>query len=61
MKVHAADIQDGESAVGILAAIGNLYPGLRHVLVGGGCAGDELRDALVEVGEVRIAPLLAIH
>jgi hypothetical protein len=35
----------------------NLYLWLTHVFANGGCAGDKLRDARVEVGDVRIAPL----
>ena len=34
-----------------------LYLWLMHVVANGGYAGDKLLDALVEVGDVRIAPL----
>ena len=48
--VHAADIQDRDGAVDVLAAIRHRFPWLRHVLVDGGYAGDKLRDALASMG-----------
>ena len=46
LQVHAADIQDRDGAVEVLASIRALYPWLRHVFADGGYAGDKLRDAI---------------
>ena len=50
VQVHAADIQDRDGAVAVLASIRSLYPWLRHVFADGGYAGDKLRDALAAMG-----------
>lgn len=50
LQVHAADIQDRDGAVAVLASIRSLYPWLRHVFADGGYAGDKLRDALPALG-----------
>lgn len=49
--VHAADIQDRDGAVDVLAAVRNRFPWLRHVFADGGYAGDKLRSALVGRGK----------
>lgn len=49
--VHAADIQDRDGAVDVLAAIRTRFPWLRHVFADGGYAGDKLRSALVGKGK----------
>ena len=51
LQVHAADIQDRDGAVDLLASIRSLYPWLRHVLADGGYAGDKLRSAMAELGQ----------
>ncbi|MFQ6018604.1 MAG: IS5 family transposase [Kiloniellaceae bacterium] len=50
LQVHAADIQDRDGAVGLLASIRSLYPWLRHLFADGAYAGDKLADALSELG-----------
>jgi transposase len=50
LQVHAADVQDRDGAVGVLASIRSLYPWLRHLFADGGYAGDKLRDALAAFG-----------
>ena len=42
--VHAADIQDRDGAVPLLASIRQRFPWLRHVFADGGYAGDKLAD-----------------
>ena len=42
--VHAADIQDRDGAVDVLAAIRNRFPWLRHIFADGGYAGDKFRS-----------------
>jgi transposase len=49
--VHAADIQDRDGAVDVLAAIRHRFPWLRHVFADGGYAGGKLRDALAGMGK----------
>ncbi|WP_177185241.1 IS5 family transposase [Sphingobium sp. YR768] len=49
--VHAADIQDRDGAVDVLAAIRTRFPWLRHVFADGGYAGEKLRSALVGMGK----------
>ena len=49
--VHAADIQDRDGAVDVLAAVRTRFPWLRHVFADGGYAGDTLRSALVGMGK----------
>jgi len=51
LQVHAADIQDRDGAVGVLASLRFLYPWLRHVFADGGYAGDKLRKALAQFGK----------
>ena len=51
LVVHAADIQDRDGAVDVLAQVRRLCPWLRHVFADGGYAGDKLRDALTRIGE----------
>lgn len=55
VQVHAADIQDRDGAVSVLASIRSLYPWLRHIFADGGYAGDKLRDALSILGRWTIA------
>ena len=50
LQVHAADIQDRDGAVDVLASIRSLCPWLRHVFADGGYGGDKLRDALAPLG-----------
>jgi transposase len=52
--VHAADIQDRDGAVDVLAAIRHRLPWLRHVFADGGYAGGKLRDALAGMGNWNI-------
>ena len=49
--VHAADIQDRDGAIDVLAAVRTRFPWLRHVFADGGYAGDKLRSALVGMGK----------
>ena len=49
--IHAADIQDRDGAVDVLAAVRTRFPWLRHVFADGGYAGDKLRSALVGMGK----------
>ena len=49
--VHAADIQDRDGAVDVLAAVRTRFPWLRHMFADGGYAGDKLRSALVGMGK----------
>lgn len=49
--VHAADIQDRDGAVDVLAAVRTRFPWLRHVFADGGYASDKLRSALVGMGK----------
>ena len=48
--VHAADIQDRDGAVPLLASIRRPFPWLRHVFADGGYAGAKLETALVALG-----------
>jgi transposase len=48
--VHAADIQDRDGAVDVLAAVRRRFPWLRHIFADGGYAGMKLRDALARMG-----------
>jgi len=50
LRVHPADIQDRDGAVGVIASIRRLYPWLRHLFADGGYAGDKLRAAAAELG-----------
>lgn len=49
--VHAADIQDRDGAIDVLASVRTRFPWLRHVFADGGYAGDKLRSALVGMGK----------
>jgi transposase len=49
--VHAADIQDRDGAVDVLAAVRTRLPWLRHIFADGGYAGEKLRSALVGMGK----------
>ena len=49
--VHAADIQDRDGAVDVLAAIRRRFPWLRHIFADGGYAGEKLRGALASMGK----------
>ena len=51
LQVHAADIQDRDGAVSVVASIRSLYPWLRHLFADGGYAGDKLKDALTRFGK----------
>ena len=51
MLVHAADNQDRDGAVGVLAAVRTRFPWLRQVFADEGYAGDKLRSALVGMGK----------
>ncbi len=51
LQVHAADIQDRDGAVDVVASIRWLYPWLRHLFADGGYAGGKLRDALARFGQ----------
>lgn len=55
LQVHAADIQDRDGAVSVLASIRSLYPWLHHIFADGGYAGDKLREALSKHGQWTIA------
>jgi transposase len=55
VQVHAADIQDRDGAVSVLASIRSLYPWLRRIFADGGYAGAKLRDALSMLGHWTIA------
>jgi transposase len=50
-RVHAADIQDRDGAVPLLASIRGTFPWLRHVFADGGYAGAKLQTALAAHGE----------
>src|SRR5450432_1273564 len=50
LQVHAADIQDRDGAISVLASIRHLYPWLRHVFADGAYAGDKLSGTLAELG-----------
>ena len=52
--VHAADIQDHDGAVPLLASIRTAFPWLRHVFADGGYAGDKLLTALAAHGRWRL-------
>lgn len=54
VRVHPANIQDRDGAVGVLASMRSLYPWLRHLFADGGYAGDKLRVALEELGQWNI-------
>ena len=49
--VHAADIQDRDGAVPLLASIRHAFPWLRHVFANGGYAGVRLEAALATLGQ----------
>jgi len=49
--VHAADIQDRDGAVDVLAAIRHRFAWPRHIFADGGYAAQKLRDALAGMGK----------
>ena len=49
-EVQAADVQDRDGAVPLLASIRWLYPWLRHLFADGAYAGDKLAAALAALG-----------
>ncbi|WP_102324117.1 IS5 family transposase [Komagataeibacter saccharivorans] len=51
LPVHAADIQDRDGAVDVLAAIRKHFPWLRHIFADGGYAGNKLRSTLASMGK----------
>ena len=51
LLVHAADIQDRDGAVDVLAAIRKHFPWLRHIFADGGYAGNKLRSTLASMGK----------
>ena len=50
VQVHAADIQDRDGAVGVIASLRRLYPWLRHLFADGSYAGEKLTAALQPLG-----------
>lgn len=50
VQVHAADIQDRDGAVGVIASLRRLYPWLRHLFADSGYAGEKLTAALQPLG-----------
>jgi len=50
LVVHAANIQDRDGALAVLARIRALYPWLRHLFADGGYAGAKLRQGLRAMG-----------
>jgi transposase len=50
LVIHAADVQDRDSAPAVLKAIRARYPRLRHVFADGGYAGPKLRGRLEKIG-----------
>ena len=54
-RVHGADIQDRDGAVGVLASIRYLFPWLRHVFADGGYAGEKLTTTLAGMGQWTLA------
>jgi transposase len=48
--VHAADVQDRDGAVPLLASVRRPFPWLRHVFADGGYAGAKLGTALAALG-----------
>jgi hypothetical protein len=54
-QVHGADIQDRDSAVGVLASIRHLFPWLCHVFADGGYAGEKLETTLAGTGQRTLA------
>ena len=53
--VHAADIQDRDGAVPLLASIRHPFPWLRHVFADGGYAGAKLQTSLATLGTWTLA------
>ncbi|WP_264816515.1 transposase, partial [Gluconobacter kondonii] len=51
LLVHAADIQDRDGAVDVLAAIRKHFQWLRLIFADGGYAGNKLRSALASMGK----------
>lgn len=51
LKVHAADIQDRDGAVGLLTSLRHLYPWLRHLFADSAYSGDKLKAAIARAGD----------
>lgn len=54
LVVHAADIQDRDSAPAVLETILQRRPWLRHVFADGGYAGPKLKGALQRIGSFSV-------
>ena len=52
--VGAASLQDRDGAPPLLASVGAAFPGLRHVVADGACAGRKLDGALRKIGRRRL-------
>jgi len=52
--VHAADVQDRDSATRVLKSIRYSYPWLRHIFADGGYAGKKLKTVLVKIGKWKL-------
>jgi transposase len=50
LRLHTADIQDRDGAVGVIASIRQFSPWRRHLFADGGYAGEKLTQALAELG-----------
>jgi putative transposase len=55
LEVHAADVQDRDGGVALIASIRSLYPWLRHLFADGAYAGDKFEHGLAELGRFTIA------
>ena len=49
--IHPADVQDRDGAALVIAAIHDLFPGLRHLFADSAYAGDKLLNALEKFGK----------
>jgi transposase len=54
MIVHPADVQDRDGAPDLLASVRSLYPWLSHIFADGGYAGDKLKNAIKDLGELTL-------
>jgi putative transposase len=52
--IHAANIQDRDGAVEVLAQIRHRFPWLRHVFADGAYGGDKLESALKSIGQWKL-------
>ncbi len=50
-EIHPADVQDRDGAALVIAAIHDLFPGLRHLFADSAYAGDKLLNALAKFGK----------